>query len=130
MTRDCHDRAKAAGLHITPYFDCACHPSGQQAPDTQGVLPLRPPPSTQIWPDASSTPTAATVAAKTGDALIRLAAETVAVFVRGLWLMLAVGVVHHQWIASFPTIGYGTAVAVAALLSAALIPAPTRNKTN
>ncbi len=67
---------------------------------------------------------------KTTDALTRLAIEIAAVFIRGLWLMLAVGIIHHQWIHTLPTVGYGTAVAVTALLSAALVPVRSRNKTN
>lgn len=59
---------------------------------------------------------------KRTDALIRLGLELLAVFVRGLWMMLAVGIVHHQWIHACPTIGYGSAVALAALLSSALWP--------
>jgi predicted lipid-binding transport protein (Tim44 family) len=38
----------------------------------------------------------------------------------GLWLMLAVGVIHHEWIAQCPTIGYGWATLLASLVRAAL----------
>jgi hypothetical protein len=39
----------------------------------------------------------------------------------GLWFMLAVGVIHHEWIAQCPTIGYWWAVLVAYLLRVALV---------
>lgn len=38
----------------------------------------------------------------------------------GFYLMLAVGIVHHEWISSCPTIGYWWAVALTALVRAAL----------
>jgi biotin transporter BioY len=34
----------------------------------------------------------------------------------GLWLMLAVGVIHHQWLHGLPTVGYWTAYVIVALL--------------
>lgn len=40
--------------------------------------------------------------------------------VAGWAFMLAVGVIHHEWIASCPTIGYGWAVVVALLIRWAL----------
>lgn len=40
----------------------------------------------------------------------------------GLWMMLAVGVVHHEWIVQCPTIGYWWAVLLAYLLRTALAP--------
>lgn len=38
----------------------------------------------------------------------------------GLWMMLAVGVIHHEWIPQCPTIGYGWAVVLASLLRSTL----------
>lgn len=38
----------------------------------------------------------------------------------GWYLMLAVGIVHHEWIRSCPTIGYGWAVLLAVLVRSAL----------
>ncbi len=63
------------------------------------------------------------------DALTRLGVEILAVFIRGLWLMLAIGIVHHEWIPACPTISYGWAVALTSLLSAALFPFTARDKS-
>lgn len=41
--------------------------------------------------------------------------------------MLAVGVVHHEWIASCPTIGYWWAVVLIFLIRAALYQIPERD---
>ena len=38
----------------------------------------------------------------------------------GLWLMLAVGIIHHEWIRQCPTIGYWWAVLLVGLLRPAL----------
>lgn len=40
----------------------------------------------------------------------------------GWYLMLAVGVVHHEWIRSCPTIGFWWAVLLCLLLRSALVP--------
>lgn len=40
----------------------------------------------------------------------------------GWYLMLAVGVVHHEWIAGCPTIGYWWSVLLSVLLRSALAP--------
>lgn len=39
----------------------------------------------------------------------------------GWLLMLAVGVIHHEWIHSCPTIGFGWSVLLSSLIKAALI---------
>jgi hypothetical protein len=36
---------------------------------------------------------------------------------RGWWLMLAVGIIHAEWVPALPTLGYWWAVAIVALLS-------------
>ena len=47
----------------------------------------------------------------------------------GVWLfMLAVGVIHHEWIESCPTIGFWWAILVAALLRGALSTTISRTK--
>ena len=56
------------------------------------------------------------------DAHTRLAIQVVAVWTAGWWLMLAIGIIHHDWITTCPTLGYGKSVLLAALLRAALIP--------
>lgn len=47
----------------------------------------------------------------------------------GLWLMLAVGVVHHEWLPACPTIGFWWAVLLAALLRMALAEIPPKRDT-
>lgn len=47
----------------------------------------------------------------------------------GLWFMLAVGVIHHEWIPALPTIGYWWAVLVAYLLRVALTRAQPPSET-
>lgn len=54
---------------------------------------------------------------KVGNALFQMAGRWL---FGGLWLMLAVGIVHHEWIAGCPTIGYWWAVLLAGLLRMAL----------
>lgn len=66
---------------------------------------------------------------KRNDAWIRLGLELGAAFIRGLWLMLAIGIVHHEWIPACPTIGYSWSVVLAGLLTAALFPISNRNKS-
>jgi len=51
-------------------------------------------------------------------------------FGNGWYLMLAVGIVHHEWIRSCPTLGYWWAVAICALLRAALLPVSTKSGTD
>lgn len=62
------------------------------------------------------------------DAWLRFAIQVVGVFVRGWWLMLGVGLIHHEWIAACPTISYGVAVGIAALIGSALVVIPTPKK--
>lgn len=38
----------------------------------------------------------------------------------GLWFMLGVGIVHHEWIPQCPTIGFGWSVLLAAMVRSAL----------
>lgn len=46
---------------------------------------------------------------------------------QGWYLMLAVGIVHHEWIRSCPTVGYWWAVALCALVRSALNYVPTKS---
>jgi hypothetical protein len=39
----------------------------------------------------------------------------------GFWFMLAVGVIHHEWLPELPTLGYWWSVLIAYLLRVALI---------
>lgn len=52
----------------------------------------------------------------------------------GFWFMLAVGVIHHEWIPALPTLGYWWSVLIAYLLRVALIratpPAKAKAATN
>lgn len=60
----------------------------------------------------------------------RVLGQLVATALAGFSLMIAVGVVHAEWIRNCPTVGYWDALIVAALLrSALLIPTtpPRRN---
>lgn len=54
--------------------------------------------------------------------------NAIAVGLAGLMFMLAVGIVHHDWIAACPTISLGKATLVAALLRGALAPIPNWRK--
>lgn len=50
---------------------------------------------------------------------------------RGLWLMLAVGVVHDEWVHALPTLGYWWAVLLIVLLNgvlSAIHPVKTKEK--
>ncbi len=58
-----------------------------------------------------------------------LAFQLLFVLLGGWMFMLAVGVVHHEWITWCPTIAFGPAVALAALLRAALAPIPNWRKS-
>ncbi len=64
--------------------------------------------------------------AKRTDAALRLVGNVLATLLRGWLLMLAVGVIHHDWIPACPTVGYGTAVLLAVLISGGLVLVPTR----
>lgn len=60
-------------------------------------------------------------ARKTGkDVFVELCVSVVMSLLGGFMFMLAVGVVHHEWIAACPTIGYGWSVLLAALLRGAM----------
>ncbi len=61
------------------------------------------------------------------DAVLRFVGHLLAVLLRGWLLMLAVGVIHHEWIPTCPTVSYGVATALAVLISGALVPVPTRS---
>jgi hypothetical protein len=37
-------------------------------------------------------------------------------FIGGWWLMLTIGIAHHEWTNQIPAIGYGTAVKITAML--------------
>lgn len=52
--------------------------------------------------------------------LIGIAIDAVYSLLAGWALMLAVGVIHHEWIEQCPTIGYWWAVVLAFLLRSAL----------
>ena len=49
------------------------------------------------------------------------------ILINGLWLMLAIGVIHHEWIAECPTLGYWWAVLLASLLRSALATVTPKN---
>ena len=49
------------------------------------------------------------------------------ILIGGLWFMLAVGVIHHEWIAQCPTIGYWWAVLLASLLRSAFAAVSTKS---
>jgi hypothetical protein len=48
-----------------------------------------------------------------------LVQSVVHVLIGGWYLMLGIGVIHHEWIAQCPTIGYGWAILLASLLRSA-----------
>ena len=62
-----------------------------------------------------------------GVVLVQALVTAVASMLFGLFLMLAVGVVHHEWIAACPTIGYWWAVVLVFLIRAALYQLPERD---
>jgi hypothetical protein len=47
---------------------------------------------------------------------------------RGFWLMLAVGIVHHEWWPAIPTIGYWWSVLVVSLLCGVFSAIPSSKK--
>lgn len=53
--------------------------------------------------------------------VVHLMVSTTMTMVFGWVFMLAVGIVHHEWIRQCPTIGYGWATLLAALLRLVLI---------
>lgn len=55
-----------------------------------------------------------------GEFFTAVVSDFLVALITGLWLMLAVGIVHHEWIRQCPTIGYWWAVALCALLRSAL----------
>lgn len=55
-----------------------------------------------------------------GEFFTAVVSDFLVALMTGLWLMLAVGIIHHEWIRSCPTIGYWWAVALCALLRSAL----------
>lgn len=55
-----------------------------------------------------------------GKFLIALLTAWLSNLIAGLWLMLAVGIIHHEWIRSCPTIGYWWSVLLVGLLRPAL----------
>ncbi len=63
------------------------------------------------------------------DAWSRFVGQLLATFLRGWLLMLAVGVIHHEWIPVCPTLSYGWALLLAVLISGALVPVPSRAKS-
>ena len=65
------------------------------------------------------------VTAVIGAVLAALFLSAVFGLVAGWALMLAVGVIHHEWITSCPTIGYWWAVLLACLLRGALYQLPS-----
>ena len=48
--------------------------------------------------------------------------------IRGFFLMIGVGVVHHEWLPQLPTVGYWTAFLVVALLAGVLSAVPPMKK--
>jgi len=54
------------------------------------------------------------------DKVAELIGQIVGVFLRGWFFMLAIGVIHHEWLPKCPTLGYGTATLVIVLISGAL----------
>lgn len=58
-------------------------------------------------------------------ALGALVAAALKTLIDGWYLMLAVGIVHHEWIRSCPTIGYWWAVLLCFLIRGALNYVPT-----
>lgn len=57
-----------------------------------------------------------------GEFLGALLQSVLLSLMHGLYLMLAVGVVHHEWIRSCPTLGYWWSVLLAVLVRSALAP--------
>lgn len=55
-----------------------------------------------------------------GDILATLIADVIMALVGGWLFMLAIGIVHHEWIRSCPTIGFFWSVTLAALVRGAL----------
>jgi hypothetical protein len=55
-----------------------------------------------------------------GDWFVIIAVELVMFLVAGWAFMLAIGVIHHEWIRSCPTIGYWWSVLLASLIRTAL----------
>jgi hypothetical protein len=69
-------------------------------------------------------------AGKFGQAFARwLFTFTSTCLMTGLWLMLAVGVIHHEWIPQCPTLGYWWSVLLAYLLQVSLTRATPPSKT-
>lgn len=68
-----------------------------------------------------------------GDAVNRivtsLVTSAVACLLDGFWLMLAVGIIHADWIPALPTVGYWTAVVVVALLRGTFSPIRSKDGT-
>lgn len=62
-----------------------------------------------------------------GKFLGSLAQAALVSLAHGLYLMLAVGIVHHEWIPGCPTIGYWWAVLLAVLVRGALNYVPTKS---
>lgn len=63
-----------------------------------------------------------------GSSLVGLLVLVLTSMVFGLFLMLAVGVVHHEWVPSCPTIGYWWACLLAGLIRATLYQLPERDR--
>lgn len=61
-----------------------------------------------------------------GAAIAELVVNTLLSLLFGFWLMLAVGVVHHEWIRQCPTIGYFWSVVLVSLIRGALYQLPER----
>lgn len=60
--------------------------------------------------------------------ITHLLVVVVVMFLRGLWLMLAVGVIHDHWWPEVPTIGYWWAVLIVALLHGVFSIVPSSSK--
>lgn len=81
----------------------------------------RPQPPTQAQIDAAVARDRRQRNAKRADAITNFVAQATLAVAAGFCLMLAIGVVHHEWIRTCPTLGFGKSVVLAALLRGALL---------
>jgi hypothetical protein len=63
------------------------------------------------------------------DFFIALITEAVASLFGGLWVMLAVGIIRHDWIHQLPTLGYWRAVLLVLLLKGVFSRTPKTKKS-